>query len=137
MCFVFFFSCSFLGYSNRLAWKQTQIIMEKCVGYDNSACCVSNDSCRPPAVSTMEMEQVVCCGRPKSQNSGAPTQPDDKFSPAGASGDNKIVITPNACQPKCPAIRTAPWDPIKTRFVAFLTLAMVVWLLVGVFTIHY
>ncbi|VVC28855.1 Hypothetical protein CINCED_3A000359 [Cinara cedri] len=109
--------------------------MEKCMGYDNSACCISSDSRPLSTPATMEMERVVSCGNSKTQNNSASTE--NKFSMANDSGDNKIVITPNECQPKCPAVTTSPWDPMKTRFAAFLTLAIVVWLLIGVCAINF
>uniref|UniRef100_A0A2S2Q9P4 Uncharacterized protein n=1 Tax=Sipha flava TaxID=143950 RepID=A0A2S2Q9P4_9HEMI len=104
--------------------------MDKIVGYDNATCCVNDDNgTRKPS---MEMERVVDCRLPTAKCCG--TTNDNKHSSSGnkfanAQGTNAL---PNACLPKCPAVKTSPWDPLKTRIALFLTVAIVIWLLIGV-----
>lgn len=101
-------------------------------GYDNSACNTNDDDGRAQ-ISLTEINHTVdakmntvvvtgCCGGGLNDNSKHLS--DDK-SPENGS--------PDTCQPKCPAVRTSPWDPLKTRFVAVLTIAIVAWLLLGFF----
>lgn len=103
-------------------------------GYDNSACNQNDDVGVGAQISSIEMDRVVdarmnavvvtgCCGGGLNGNSNRLS--DDKSPENGAP-------VPDACQPKCPAVRSSPWDPLKTRFVAVLTIAMVAWLLIGV-----
>lgn len=96
-------------------------------GYDNSACC-ANDSAAVGATATIEMDRVAaaaaaarCCGANNNSRPGDPT----------------VVTAANACPPKCPAVRTSPWDPAKTRFAALLTVFIVVWLLSGLIVNSY
>lgn len=106
--------------------------MEKVViGYDNSACCEKdsvNDGVQPVQ---MEMDRVIfdagmsmakCCGGSKVNS--------DNFS-------NIKLTDENVCQPKCPAVRTSPWDPMKTRFAAALVVAILIWLIFGLFSMKF
>lgn len=104
--------------------------MDKNIGYDNDACCANDgDDTRKPS---MEMERVVDCRLPIAKCCG--NNNDNKYN----SSDNKFLnaqgtnATPNACLPKCPAVRPSPWDPLKTRIALFLTVAIAIWLLIGV-----
>ncbi|KAL5238433.1 hypothetical protein ACI65C_005843 [Semiaphis heraclei] len=101
-------------------------------GYDNSAC-NPNDDVSVAQIPSIEMDRVTdtrmnevvvagCCG--SGLNGNSKHQSGDQSPEKGS---------PDVCQPKCPAVRSTPWDPIKTRFVAVLVIAMVVWVLIGVF----
>jgi len=100
-------------------------------GYENTAC-NSNDDAGAQTMS-IEMDRVGndgmnavvmtgCCGNNLNSNSNH------------QSGDKSLKNgSPDVCQPKCPAVRSSPWDPLKTKIMAVLTLAMFAWLLIGVF----
>lgn len=104
-------------------------------GYNNDA--FGTDDSSGAQTSSMELERVViagktvakCCGSSKVQNH----QASDIISPNTSGPD----ITSNVCLPKCPAVKQSPWDPIKTRFAAVLTIAIVVWFLMGVLVVKF
>lgn len=100
-------------------------------GYENSACNPNDDvggahrpSIEMDRVDGTAMNEVVvtgCCGGGldgKSNHQSGDQSPEDG--------------SPDTCQPKCPAVRSSPWDPLKTRIAAVLTIAMVVWVLIGI-----
>lgn len=105
-------------------------------GYDNSACDIrdgiDHNSC---GTTTMEMERVVVADAGATKCCGGSCATNQNLS------DNKIPktsaneINTNACAPKCPSVKASPWDPVKTRFAAVLTTAMVIWLLFGIFIV--
>ncbi|XP_026819727.1 uncharacterized protein LOC113558467 [Rhopalosiphum maidis] len=107
--------------------------MENCKnGYENTAC-NPNDEFGGVQISSIEMDRVTddgmntvvvtgCCGSGLNGNTNH------------LSGDKSPENgSPDVCQPKCPAVRSSPWDPLKTRIIAILTIAMVAWLMIGVF----
>lgn len=107
--------------------------MDKNVGsYDNAAC-IKNDNILHTVVATtaIEMERTnvtgKCCGRGSNQ-SGSNNELSNSL-------DANAAL--NVCQPKCPAIKKSPWDPIKTRFALLLVVAIVLWIIVGVIAIKY
>lgn len=108
-------------------------------GYDNAAYHSNDDGInRNCWTTTMEMEKVVvadtvmpkCCVGSNSTNQNLS---DNKIIPKTSDVD----VNTNVCMPKCPSIKASPWDPVKTRFAAVLTMAMVIWLLYGIFIIKY
>ncbi|KAL4135441.1 hypothetical protein QTP88_007050 [Uroleucon formosanum] len=99
--------------------------------YENSACNPNDDvggahrpSIEMDRVDGTAMNEVVvtgCCGgglNGKRNHQSGDQSPEDG--------------SPDTCQPKCPAVKSSPWDPLKTRIAAVLTIAMVVWVLIGV-----
>lgn len=103
--------------------------MEK--GYHNSA--FGPDDSVGVQTTSMELERVIitgkttakCCGSSNVQNHYTSNN-----NPSNTSGHN---VTSDACLPKCPAVRPSPWDPIKTRFAAVLTIGIIIWFLLGIF----
>lgn len=119
--------------------KRTAAVMNK--GYENAAC--DRNGCevgaRPTAV---EMERVAvkgaaatpaeCCGGGVSRPIGrAPSggRPSRTFPGPGVPSD--------VCLPKCPAVSSSPWDPIKTWLAIALSAAMLVWAGLGVYFIKF
>lgn len=104
-------------------------------GYNNSA--FGTDHSVSPQTISMELERVIitekkaakCCGSSNVQN----------HNPSNDNPSNTIgpKVTLDACLPKCPAVRPSPWDPMKTRFAAVLTIAIVIWFLLGVFVVKF
>lgn len=110
--------------------------MEKVViGYENSACCEKDgvdDGVQP---ARMEMDRVIFdAGMTMAKCCGGSNVNSDNFTNIKLTDDN---VTTNVCQPKCPAVRASPWDPMKTRFVAALVVAILIWLIFGLFTIKF
>lgn len=109
--------------------------------YDNSGFNPNDGNNHIGKTSTLEMERVIvveadvakCCGRYSNAIDNQNVSDCHYNCPKTPVAD----VTPNVCLPKCPAVKASPWDPVKTRFAAVLTMAMVVWLLFGIFVIKY
>lgn len=92
-------------------------------GYENSACDRNGREvgARPTTVEMVRVAGVAkCCGG-RASPGGKPTR----------------TVQGPACPPKCPAVSSSPWDPIKTWLAIVLSVAMLVWAGLGVYFIKF
>lgn len=120
---------------------------KKIIGYENSACSANDDDYGHGVLptATLEMDNRVvlagmtttvakCCGG--GSRDGFKGFKGTTFSDAPSRAELAKVPS-NTCQSKCPGVQMSPWDASKTRFAMVLTAAMVVWLLMAVYTLNF